>query len=111
MGALILPQIPDPHIPPSIARNQLPLVRMDDHIVDRTAVQIIALYAPCPRIPDLHRTVFGARHHPFALAVERHACDVAGVAIESEHGARIGGADVVEFDVVVACCGEVALVG
>ena len=84
---------------------------MDDHIVDRAPVQVIALYAPCTRIPDLHRSVFGARHHPFALAVERYARDVASVSIESEHGARVGGADVIELDVVVTCCGKVALVG
>ena len=84
---------------------------MDDHIVDRAPVQVIALYAPRPGIPDLHRTVLGARHHPFALAVERYARDVACVSIESEHGARIGRANVVELDVVVARRGEVALVG
>lgn len=84
---------------------------MDDHIVDRAPVQVVALDAPRARVPDLHRTVFGARHHPFALAVERDARDVARVSIEGEHGAWVGGADVVELDVVIARCGEVALVG
>ena len=84
---------------------------MNNHIVDRAPVKVVALYTPRACIPDLHRTVFGARYHPFALAVERYASDVARVSIESEHGARVGGADVVELDVVVARCGEVTLVG
>ena len=111
MGTLILSQIPDPHIAPSIARNQLALIRMNDHIVDRAPVQVVALYAPSPRIPDLYSTVFGARHHPFTLTVEGYARDVARVSVESEHRARISRANVVELDIVVARCGEVALVG
>lgn len=111
MRAFILPQVPDPHAAPSIAGNQLPLIRMNHHIVDRALVQIVPLNTPRPRIPDLDRAILGARDHPFALAMESDARDVARVPVERQHGVRIRGADVVELDVVVPRGGEVALVG
>ena len=111
MRALILAQIPDPDIPSPIAGYQLALIGMDNHIVHRASVWVVPLYTPRPRIPDLDRPVFRARHHPFPLAVERHAGDVAGVSVECEYWVWVRGADVVELDVVVAGCGEVALVG
>ena len=111
MRAFILAQIPDPDIPSSIAGDQLPLIGMDNHIVHRTSVLIVPLYTPRPRIPDLDCTIFRARHHPFPFTMERYACDVAGVPLECEHRIWVRGADVIELDVVIACCGEVALVG
>ena len=110
MRAFILPQIPDPHAPAPIAGDQLPLIRMNNHIIDRALMQIIPLDTPRPRVPDLNRPILGAGHHPFALAVESHAGDVARVPVEREHGVRVRGADVVELDVVVPGRGEVALV-
>lgn len=70
MRAFILSQIPDPDIPPAIARNQLALIGMDNHIIHRTAVLVVPLYTPRPRIPDLDRAIFRARHHPFPFAME-----------------------------------------
>ena len=84
---------------------------MNNHIIDGAAMQIIPLDTARARIPDLDRAVLGAGHHPFALAVERDAGDVARVPVEGEHRVRVRGADVVQLDVVVPCCGEVALVG
>lgn len=40
-----------------------------------------------------------------------HACDISSVTVEGEKWIRICGADVVEFDIVVASSSEVALVG
>lgn len=111
MRALVLPQIPNPYVAPSIARNQLPLIRMNDDVVNRGAMQIIALDTARARIPDLHRAVLGARHHPLPLAVERDAGDVARVAVEGEYGVGVRGADVVKLDIVVSGGGEIALVG
>jgi hypothetical protein len=56
--ALVLTEIPDPHVSTAITTNQLPLVRMDHHIIDRYTVHIIALYIAAPCVPDLHRAVF-----------------------------------------------------
>ena len=111
MRAFILAQIPDPDIPSPIARNQLALIGMDNHIVHRTPVLVVPLYTPRPRIPGLDRAIFRARHHPLSLAMERYACDVAGVSVDCEYVVWVRVADVVELDVVIACCGEVALVG
>lgn len=112
MCTFILAQIPDPNIPTSITRDQLSLVRMDDHIVDGSdvgdqvsggvAMDVIALDAARSCVPDLDRAVFGAGHHPFALAMEGHAGDVAGVSVEGEDRVGVRGADVVELYVVVS---------
>jgi hypothetical protein len=109
--ALILAQIPDPHIAPAITANELALVRMNNYIVDGRAVRVVPLDAARARIPYLDRAVFGARHHPLALAVERDACDVGRVAFEGQDGVRVCGFDLVELDGVVASGGEEALVG
>ena len=112
MGTFILAQIPDPNIPTTVTRNQLSLVRMNNHVVDgsdmrdqvsrrRGAMDVIALDAACSCIPDFDRAVLGAGHHPFALAMERHSRDVARVSVEGENRVRVGGADVVELHVVV----------
>ena len=111
MRTFILAQIPDSDIAPTVAGYQLALIGMDNHIVHRTPVWVVSLYAPRPRIPDLDRAVFRARHHPFPFAMERYPCDVAGVPVECEYWVWVRGADVVELHVVVAGCGEVALVG
>jgi hypothetical protein len=84
---------------------------MYDHVVDRTAVIVVPLHASAPSVPDLDGAIFRRSHHPFALAVESYASDVAGVSFESQDGGRVCGFDVVEFDGVVARRGEVAFVG
>lgn len=84
---------------------------MYNHIVDRAVVMVNPLYATRSRIPYLDRAVFGTRDHPFALAVKGHACDIPSMTVESEQWIGVRGADVVEFDIVVAGSSEVALVG
>ena len=112
MGALVLAEIPDPHIARAVAADELPLVGVNDYIVDRAVVVVVALDRACASVPDLERAVFGTCYHPFALDVECYACDVAGMAFEGEERVGIGrGADVVELDVFVAGGREPALVG
>lgn len=112
MRTFILAQIPDSNIPASITGDQLSLVRVDDHIVDgsdmgdqvsrRSGMDVIALDAARSCIPDFDRAVFGAGHHPFALAMERHAGDITGVAVEGEDRVGVRGADVVELHILVS---------
>ena len=111
MRALVLAQIPYSDVTAAIARDELPLVRMNNDVIDRMAVVVIALDNRGPRVPDLDSAILGAGHHPLALAVKSDAGDIPRVAFESQDVVGIGGADVVEFDVLVAGCGEPALVG
>lgn len=71
---------------------------------------IYPLYATRSRIPYLDRAVLGTGDHPFALAVKGHACDIPSVTVEGKKWIGVRGADVVEFDIVVASSSEVALV-
>lgn len=84
MGALILSQIPDPDVASSIAADQLSLVRMYDHIIDRASMVVVPLYRSGFGIPDPDCVVFGRRDHPFRIDVEGYPCDVVGVAFEGE---------------------------
>lgn len=109
--AFVLAEIPDPDIAAAVTADELALVGVDDDVVDGAAVRVIALHRRRARVPDLDHAVFRAGDHPFALAVESHAGDVAGVALEDEKGGGIGRADVVQFDGVAAGRGQVAFVG
>lgn len=57
---------------------------MDDDVVGGGTVIVASLYRTTPRLPDLDGSVLGARDHPLALAMEGHAGDVAGVALEGQ---------------------------
>jgi hypothetical protein len=111
MTALILAQVPNPHIASAIATNQLSLIGMNNDIVDGHAVHVVPLHTASPCIPYLHRAVFRRRNHPFSLAVERDARDVRRMAFEGELCVRIRRLYVVKLDRVVAGGGEEALVG
>ena len=41
--ALVLSQVPDPHVTTAVAADELSLVWMDDDIVDRDAMSVVAL--------------------------------------------------------------------
>jgi hypothetical protein len=111
VAALVLTQVPDAHVPASVTANQLALVRMDHHVVDRHAVGVVPLHVSAPCVPYLNRPVLGAGHEPLGLAVECDARDVGRVPVKGEDGIRVGRLDVVELDRVVARGGQVALVG
>ena len=57
------------------------------------------------------RTILGASDHPFALAMEGNAGDVATVSIESQDGGRIGGLDLIKLDRVMTGGGQESFVG
>jgi hypothetical protein len=47
-------------------------------------------------------TIFGARDHPFAFAVESDASDIASMTFEREDSSRICRSDIVKLHSVVA---------
>ena len=100
--ALVLAQIPDPDIAAAVTADQLALVRMNDNVIHRHPMCIVALHITAARIPDLDRAVFRGRDEPLGLAVEGDAGDVGCVAVEGEDGIRIGTLNVVQLDGVVA---------
>lgn len=111
MRALVLAQVPDAHVSSAVAADQLALVRVDDHVIDGHAVGVVALHAARARIPDLDGAIFGARHHPLALAVESNASDVGRVALKGQDRIWVRGLDLIKLDRVVAGGSEEAFVG
>lgn len=111
VGAAVLGEVPDPDAAGPVAADDLALVGVYDDVVGRAAVVVAALDGAAARLPDLDGAVLRARDHPFALAVEGDAGDVACVTLEGEQRVRIGRLDIKELDRVVAGGGEEALVG
>jgi len=72
---------------------------------------VAPLYCARPCLPDFDGAVFGARHHPFSLAVKGDTCDVARVALKDKVWCWIGVSDFKELDCVVAGGGKISLVG
>ena len=99
MGALVFAEIPDAHARAAIAGDELALVGVDDDVVDRAAMVVVALDGAEARVPNFDGAILGAGHHPFALAVECNSSDVSGVPFKGKDGAGVVGADVVEFDI------------
>lgn len=110
MAAFILAQIPHAYCAGTIATDEFTLVWMDHHIVDWTAMIVVALHAAGSSIPDLDSAIFRGCHHPFPLAVKGDTCDIVCVSLESQDSTRVGGLDVVELDGVVASGGEISFV-
>ena len=110
MSTFVLAEVPDPHISTTVTRDELALVGMDDHIVDRAAVRVVALDGTSTSIPDLDSAILRACDHPFAFAMKGYTRNIAGMAFESEYGAWIGRADIVKLDVVATSGREIALV-
>ena len=100
MCAFALAEIPDAHIPASVDADQLPLVGMNDDVVDRKAagVGIVALDRRRAGIPDLDRAVLRACDEPFPFTMPSDARHVARVSLEGEHGVRVRVFDVIELD-------------
>ena len=110
MSTLVLAEIPDPDISTTVTRNKLALVRMNNHIIDRGAMRVIALNAASTSIPDLDSAIFRACNHPFAFAMKGYARNVAGMTFKGEDRARIGRADIVELNIVITGGCKIALV-
>ncbi len=76
VGALVLAKVPNPHITTAIAADELSLVWMNDYVVDRNTMSVVALDVAGTRVPDLDRAIFGRGDKPLRLAVKRDASDV-----------------------------------
>ena len=72
---------------------------------------VVALQTTRPCVPHLHRPIFGAGHHPFSFAMKSHPGDVVRVPIKRHDGVRVRRLDIVEFDIVMACGRQKALIG
>lgn len=110
MTAFILAQIPNPYISTPVTTNQLALVWMNNNIVHWYAMCIVSLHIATPSVPNFDRTVFTRSDKPLGFAMERDTRHITGVAIKGEDCVWICAFDIVEFDSMVACGGEIALV-
>ena len=110
MRTLVFTEIPDPNIASTIATDELPLVWVDDHIIDRYSMRVVSLNSSRACVPDLDGSIFRAGYHPFALTVERYTGDVGSVAVKGKHRIGVRRLDIVELDSMVAGGGKVALV-
>lgn len=88
VGALVLAQIPYPDVTTPITRNQFSLIRMNDHIIDRTVVIMDSLYRCILCLPDLDQAIFRTGHEPLTFAVESDACNIASMTTEDHN--RLG---------------------
>lgn len=110
MGALVLAEVPNSDVAGAIATDQFALVRMNDDVVDGAPVAVVALDGALVRVPDFHRAVFAASHHPLAFDVEGDAGNVAAVAFEGQDWRRVCRAYVVQLHFFAACCCQQPLV-
>lgn len=110
MGADTFAEVPDTDHTGTVTANELALVGMDDHIVDRSPMDVVALETAGASIPDLDSTILGAGDHPLALAVEGNSSDIVGVTVEGHHRVGVGGFDIIQLDIVMTGGGQVALV-
>lgn len=84
MGAGILGKVPDADVSRSVAADNLALIRVYHDVVDRAAVGVAPLDISRACLPDFDSAILRARDHPLALTVERHACNVARVALKRQ---------------------------
>jgi hypothetical protein len=108
--AFVLSQVPNANISSTVTANKLALIWVDDHIVDRYTMGVAPLHISTPRVPNLHRPIFRRCHHPFSLAMEGDARDIASMAIEGENSVRIRRFYVIELDSVMPGGSEVTFV-
>lgn len=110
MSAHALTEIPDAHGASTVATNELSLIRMNDDVVYRGLVYVVALKTACTRVPDLDSSVLGTGHHPLALTMEGYPGDIVGVTLEGHHRVGVGALDIVELHIGVPGCREESLV-
>lgn len=111
MRAVILGQIPYTDTTRSVATDDFSLIWVDNHVIHGRPMVVASLNASRPRLPDLDGSIFRACDHPFALAMERDACDVALVTFECQQRIRVGRLNIVQLHSMMASSGKVALVG
>ena len=83
---------------------------MNDYVIDSNSMIVTPLNTTILGLPDFDPSIFGAGHHPFALAVESHACNVARVTGEYHQRLLIGGTDVEKLDILISRCRKVSFV-
>lgn len=111
MSADALSKVPDANHASAITADQFTLVGVNDNVINRSPVHVVALQGAGASVPDLDSPVLRACNHPFAFAMECDTGDVAGVTFEGHHWVGVGGLDIIEFDIVVSAGGEKTLVG
>ena len=84
---------------------------MDDDVVGSGAMIVASLYGRIARLPDLNGSILGASDHPFPLAMEGDARDVARVALKAQDRIWIRRFYIEELDGVVAGGGNETFIG
>lgn len=102
MRAVVLCQIPYAHTSSTITADDLALVGVDNNIIDRRAMGIASLNRTTSCLPDLHRAIFRACDHPFALAMKCNTSNIASMTFERKQRVRVCRFDIVKLDAVVA---------
>jgi hypothetical protein len=97
MCALVLTQIPDSNIAILITTDKLPLVWMDDDIIDHAPMAVVPLDVTSPSIPNLDPAIFRRRDHPLSFTVETYTRNVSVMSLEGQNGIRVRGLDVKEL--------------
>lgn len=87
------------------------MVRMNDHIVDRTSMAVVSLYRARLCVPDLDCSIFRRSHHPLGFAVKSDCGDIARVSIETEKRIWIVAFAGEELDAVIASRSDDGFVG
>jgi hypothetical protein len=93
-----------------VAADEFSLIWVNDNIIDRCSVNVVALQATSPCIPNLDSSVLGARDHPFSFAVKCDAGDVIGVTFEGNHRIGISRFNIKQFDIIVTGSREKSLI-
>lgn len=110
MTALVLAQIPNPHITSSITADQFSLVRVNNDIVYWHAVGVISLNVATSSVPNLDGSIFRTSDEPFRFAVKCYAGNVGCVSVESQDRIGVRRFDIVKLDSMVSCGGKVSFV-
>jgi hypothetical protein len=90
VGAIVLSQVPNTNTSSTITANNLALVGMNDHIIDRAAVRVASLNGTTSSLPDLDKAILRARDHPFSFTMERDTRDIASMTFKGEERIGVG---------------------
>ena len=107
MRAVILCQIPDSNTPALVAANNLTLVRMNDYIIDSSAMRVTSLNCATSSLPYFDCAIFRTRDHPFTLAMKLNTSYIASMTFKGKKRIGVGRFDIVElYRVVPGSCKE-----
>lgn len=103
MGADALTKVPNADHTRMVTTDELALIGVNDHIIDRSSVNVITLQATRTSVPNLHSPIFRAGNHPFPFTVKRNSGNVVGVTFKRDHRVRVGRFDIEELHIVMTC--------